>query len=168
MTVPATVARIRRRDRKVRLAEFGFPSYDAYLASGSWAATKEAFRRSDQPQDCFCGETDGLQLHHLTYDRVCEEAMEDLTWLCGRCHSLVHVLERRGDIGIDLKGLVDTERAKRYGRREPLEPTPGEVDREHKIVKGMLRDAAKHLPPARVQALLAAIRATIDASERIA
>lgn len=63
-----------------------------------------------------CGDTQ-IQLHHTTYERVGRELLTDLTPLCARCHALVHVLERRGDIGIDLDGLFDDQRAAGYRAR---------------------------------------------------
>lgn len=83
--------------------------------------------------ECPCGATTGLQLHHLTYDRVGgEESLDDLQPLCADCHRLAHVLERRKDIGLELTGLYDLERGSRNLRLrrqrelahalQPLEP----------------------------------------------
>lgn len=60
-----------------------------------------------------CGETQ-VQLHHLTYERIGDERLTDLRPLCIRCHALVHVLERRGEIRIDLDGLFSEHRAAGY------------------------------------------------------
>lgn len=95
----------------MRLKRLGYPDYGAYLRSPAWSAVKARYRASDLEQDCICGETDELHLHHLTYERVGEERVSDLTPLCRDCHSLVHVLERRGDLGLDPAPLSDKRRA---------------------------------------------------------
>jgi hypothetical protein len=100
--------------RNALLRTLGYENYGAYLRSACWKRTRAAYRASDLPQDCICGDPD-TQLHHLTYQRVGEERLSDLTPLCPSCHSLVHVLEWRGTLGIDLEGLTDAERAQ-HGR----------------------------------------------------
>ena len=92
---PATVARLR---------ELGYPSYQIYLKSSHWARIRSRYK-SSRSWVCLCGETDRLQLHHKTYERVGAEQLDDLQALCDRCHSLVHELERQGLIGIDLEGF---------------------------------------------------------------
>ena len=99
--------------RHLALQRLGFKDYAAYIRSSAWADVKRRYRASDLPQDCFCGETEGLQLHHLTYERVGREELTDLSPLCADCHSMIHVLERRGDLTLDLVGLVNKKRAER-------------------------------------------------------
>ena len=74
---------------------------------------RRRYRESDRPQNCICGETERLQLHHLTYERVGAERLDDLTPLCANCHAMIHELERRGEIGLDFTGFVDAKRAER-------------------------------------------------------
>jgi hypothetical protein len=74
---------------------------------------KAFYKASDRPQVCQCGSED-VDLHHLTYERIGAEEMEDLVALCRTCHQDVHVLEARGDIGLDLSGIESEERAARY------------------------------------------------------
>jgi len=105
--------RKRRRGRQVRLEALGFPDYPAYLRSSHWKAKRAEYRCSPNPQECICGETESLQLHHTTYERIGNEALTDLTPLCGSCHNMIHELERRGEIGLDFTGFVNEERAKR-------------------------------------------------------
>lgn len=104
---------IRQRSwaRQTRLRSLGFANYNAYLNSGTWRAVKARYRASGRPQACECGETD-VQLHHITYDRVGGTELDaDLIPLCNTCHHLVHALERRQEIGLDLQGLHDPARA---------------------------------------------------------
>jgi hypothetical protein len=99
--------------RNSKLRRLGYPSYVAYLNSPHWKRMRQRYRASDLPQVCVCGEEE-VHLHHTTYERVGDEDLGDLTPLCARCHNLVHVLERRGEIGIDLDGLTSEERAVAY------------------------------------------------------
>lgn len=108
-SVPAHV-RKRRAQRWNKLSALGFESYGDYLRSPHWQATKARYRASELPQDCICGEED-VHLHHMTYERVGMEKLGDLTPLCRNCHALVHVLEFRGEIGLDLEGFQDKDRA---------------------------------------------------------
>lgn len=102
--------RERRRKRLVRLRRLGFKSYAEYLRSPHWHVVRARYRASDLPQTCICGEPD-VHLHHMTYQRIGDERLTDLTPLCPQCHSLIHVLEFRGEIGLDLEGLFDAGRA---------------------------------------------------------
>lgn len=155
--------------RSVALRQLGYRDYDEYLRSPEWAEVKRRYRASDLPQDCFCGETEGLHLHHLTYERVGREQLDDLTPLCPRCHSMVHVLERRGDIALDLKGLVSERRAKRYQRNTPA---PGEsweeatadreVDRQRKSIERRIRAVVREAPAEVADRLLAGVTEIID------
>jgi 5-methylcytosine-specific restriction endonuclease McrA len=115
--VPLLPVRRGRPERASRLKRLGYSSYAEYLRSPHWQRTRHAYRQSDQPQDCICGETDHLQLHHMTYERVGAEEMADLTPLCGRCHAMIHTLEARGEIGLDFAGFVNDQRAKLYAQR---------------------------------------------------
>jgi hypothetical protein len=97
--------------RQMRLREVGYDSYDAYLKSAAWRDVKERYRASDLPQICMCGATE-VDLHHVTYDRVGREELEDFVPLCRACHTQAHILEQEGIIELDLKGFYyDAERA---------------------------------------------------------
>lgn len=106
--------RQRARARNIVLRRLGYKDYADYLRSPHWATIKAAYRASELPQTCQCGEAERLQLHHTTYERLGQERLEDLTPLCPECHTMIHVLERRGDIGLDMDGLESAERAKAY------------------------------------------------------
>lgn len=109
------VKRARIESREARLKELGHKDYNAYLSSAAWRSLKARYRASDLVQDCgLCSESDGLDMHHMTYERVGEEELSDLIPLCRNCHRMVHVLEERGEIGLDFSGLVDFQRAARY------------------------------------------------------
>lgn len=76
--------------------------YYAYLKSPAWQAKKRAcIERSKQnanSDNMFgvcerCGYRPWkpiLQVHHLTYERIFNEDLEDLILICPRCHKQLH------------------------------------------------------------------------------
>lgn len=106
--------RKRREQRHMALVGLGYDSYNEYLRSSHWAGLKVRFRASDQLQACVCGEEEGLQLHHKTYERVGNELLDDLVLLCRGCHEAVHTLERQGVMSLDTRELSSEERAVVY------------------------------------------------------
>ena len=141
-----TVARSESRDS--RLQALGFRDYDDYLGSAAWHRVKAHYRKLVIESCELCGGEDSLDLHHRTYERVGEEIPSDLAWLCRKCHTMVHVLERRGEMGLDFQGLSDEERAVKYAiddsaRRERINALPGHSahvkDRLRREVYGLER-----------------------------
>lgn len=99
--------------RNARLRRLGFEDYSDYISSETWKSIRYRYFASGCSWECPCGVTEHLQLHHLTYDRVGgEELLDDLQPLCGDCHRDAHVLERRGDIGLELTGLYNLEQGR--------------------------------------------------------
>lgn len=111
----------------------GYKSYASYLSSSHWQTTRQRYRASDLPQDCYCCGEHEVDLHHKTYENIGREPLTDLVPLCRRCHTLVHVLERRGEIGLDLAGLLDEARAL-VGKSHltELRKRRAEEDRQHR------------------------------------
>lgn len=101
---------VRSAARDARLQALGFADYSEYLRSPEWRGVKARYIASDLPQTCICGEIE-VDMHHLTYERVGQERITDLMPLCRTCHEMVHDLERRRKIGLDLAGLEDERRA---------------------------------------------------------
>ena len=64
--------------------------YRQYLQSARWRAKREQRKAIDKWACVKCGETYGLQVHHLTYERRGRERMSDLVTLCEDCHRRVH------------------------------------------------------------------------------
>jgi hypothetical protein len=104
--------------RAARLRALGFTDYDEYLRSPHWISLRYRYRgHPELRQSCICGASEGLLLHHRTYERLGEEELTYLLPLCPPCHAMLHELERRGDIpvGADPAELLSAERAERYG-----------------------------------------------------
>lgn len=155
MSVPAPHVRQRWRDRDRRLRELGFESYDAYLASPHWRSTKASFRASDLPQVCICGEVDNLDLHHKTYARLGCEHLEDLILLCRNCHRMVHVLDRRDEMGINLVGFADTKRAERYAPATEARAVAARADYSDEHLHRFARKLANRIKQAMITGQLA-------------
>lgn len=64
--------------------------YQTYMESEAWVATRHCYRQSNRPQRCLgCGHR-RTHLHHLTYEHLGEEHLEDLVPLCEVHHIEVH------------------------------------------------------------------------------
>lgn len=64
-------------------------SYSEYINGPAWAAKKRQFK-SQRELLCECCKDDRkLDVHHLTYERLYNEAMGDLMLLCRKCHEAV-------------------------------------------------------------------------------
>ena len=69
--------------------------YDEYLKSPEWLRRRERRLFNDGYRCMMCGSAKNLNVHHITYDHVYNEPMEDLVTLCNRCHSIIHSDEER-------------------------------------------------------------------------
>jgi len=68
-------------------------SYQDYLNSNWWRETRKKRLEIDNHQCCLCGSERYLHVHHLTYERLGKEDVDnDLMTLCEDCHHLVHEL----------------------------------------------------------------------------
>lgn len=70
--------------------------YNAYLDSPEWAALRQRVIARDGGRCRACG-APGDHVHHLTYQRVTEENLDDLVLLCAPCHAEQHNPEAPSD-----------------------------------------------------------------------
>lgn len=69
---------------------FWLNTYTKHMASKAWAE-KRAHIFHLRGRACErCGSTDDLEVHHKTYDRLGNEADDDLCVLCEECHEKEH------------------------------------------------------------------------------
>lgn len=74
-----------------RLAQLRAMSYADYLHTPEWRRTRAAaILRAGGCCSLDVTHTDGLEVHHRTYERLGEELASDLTVLCKVCHRLHH------------------------------------------------------------------------------
>ncbi|KKL98508.1 hypothetical protein LCGC14_1823690 [marine sediment metagenome] len=64
-------------------------SYKAYLSSTEWQEKRELVLKRDKCCQ-HCNSTDNLLVHHITYEHIFHEHMEDLITLCKKCHFKEH------------------------------------------------------------------------------
>jgi len=64
--------------------------YNKYLRSPEWKAKKLLVLERDNYKCQQCGYTNNLHVHHLTYENVTNEQLDDLVTLCKRCHRSEH------------------------------------------------------------------------------
>lgn len=121
MTAREYPARVRARieSRDAALINLGYRDYDHYLHSPEWQAIRVRHRTKYGEACGLCEIAKGRrQLHHMTYERVGQEELHDLVLLCAKCHRMIHILEQRGDIGLDFAGLADFKRAAKYATEQ--------------------------------------------------
>lgn len=71
--------------------------YKNYLRSPDWnVRRREALVRAGRRCQ-ICSSHRSLEVHHNTYDRLFDEALEDLVVLCETCHEMFHELGQLGE-----------------------------------------------------------------------
>lgn len=91
----------------------GFATYGDYLRSRHWRSLKASYR-ANRLWVCVCGAKDDLELHHLSYDNLGDETLDELSPLCTPCHATVH---EGGEL--DPNALERLIRASRYSESRP-------------------------------------------------
>lgn len=72
--------------------------YEQYLASVSWADKRDERLRLSRGMCESCGANRKIQVHHLTYERIFKEEMDDLMCLCEQCHNELEKLIHEGAV----------------------------------------------------------------------
>ncbi len=78
---------------RIRLLETLEVRYSDYIRSRSWKEKRNEFLASNLFEDCCaaCREKkESYNVHHMTYERLGAEQLEDLVALCARCHNDLH------------------------------------------------------------------------------
>jgi len=73
-------------------------NYYEYIMSDAWRRKRKAYWASNLRKDCFvcgCKRQAGFHLHHLTYERLGNERLEDLVPVCEPCHVMIHNNEKK-------------------------------------------------------------------------
>lgn len=68
--------------------------YINYLQSQRWRTLARAVKLRAKGKCEICRRADGVECAHLTYDRIFNEPLSDLLWLCRRCHRDLDQTER--------------------------------------------------------------------------
>ena len=64
--------------------------YREYLKSDHWKNFRIEYYKANERKCIECGSTNDLNLHHLTYERLGREKLEDVVCLCNTCHFKLH------------------------------------------------------------------------------
>lgn len=67
--------------------------YREYLLSPEWREKRTLVLQRDNNFCHACKEQSAEQVHHLTYDNLFNEPLEDLQALCCKCHDKIHSLD---------------------------------------------------------------------------
>lgn len=67
-----------------------FAKYTEYLSSNAWALKRKEVLFRDENLCQICKEKPAEQVHHKTYVRLYDEALEDLISVCKICHDEIH------------------------------------------------------------------------------
>lgn len=72
--------------------------YEAYLLSPEWKAKREQRLTISNHSCSACTASRNVHVHHLTYERIFNENMEDLLPLCEEHHNRIELLIRSGEM----------------------------------------------------------------------
>ena len=64
--------------------------YRLYLNSEAWQKKRKAVLRRDGYKCQMCGAVMNLDVHHVSYENLCNEKLSDLVTLCRECHKKLH------------------------------------------------------------------------------
>ena len=82
------------RKRNELVVGLGFKNYQQYLKSRHWWSLRyEVYKERDHRCER-CGREKNLQVHHIIYDHIGKEPLEDLEIICSGCHKRHHKNER--------------------------------------------------------------------------
>jgi hypothetical protein len=108
---------------------YEFDSLSAYETSALWGLTRERYRLSDRAWACMVCGSEQVQLHHLSYERIGREPLDDLVPLCQHHHYEVEkrirawpALTRREATVAYLAACL--ERSERHHARPPRRLNP--------------------------------------------
>lgn len=85
--------------------------YQDYMQTAAWREKRSERLEMDGYCCALCGDKNDLEVHHLTYDRLGNESMEDLITVCHSCHEMLH--GRKWNSG-NKKSVVETDTATQW------------------------------------------------------
>lgn len=100
-------------------------NYYQYIQSEEWRLKKEKFKASRLWRDgrCYvcCNKGIEVHIHHITYENLGNEKLNDLRILCAVCHAAVHETKSLRNKRMKQKWAAHASRMKLWGlRRFPL------------------------------------------------
>ena len=104
--------------RQIRCADTGeeVKNYRDYLRTKHWKNIKKMYNKMYKYECSCCGSNKtGLHLHHITYDRVGNEEIDDLVYLCKECHNKIHSIITETKDSSVLQELKKKRKARKRG-----------------------------------------------------
>lgn len=89
-------------------------SYAEYLKTDHWLDFRDAMLHGKDCRCQHCETTEGLQIHHLTYDYLGRERPSDVLVLCGDCHRTWHE-NHKERLSTPTTELIWAGRMRRFG-----------------------------------------------------
>ena len=89
-----------REQTEQQYGRYGYDGYYDYIRSAEWQEKRMQRLMMDGFRCKLCGSGINLQVHHISYDNMCQDAeIDDLVTLCKTCHEKVHStdLERKAN-----------------------------------------------------------------------
>lgn len=78
------------------LARFRAMPYEQYLRTVHWSCVRHRALKAAEWRCQECGARYGLEVHHLHYDTIGRETLDDVAVLCEECHEAKHPERRHG------------------------------------------------------------------------
>ena len=103
----------KKKQRNQKAKRLYAKDYSKYIKSKKWYK-KRAKYIGKFGFGCYCCKEKAKHLHHISYDRLGYERMEDLCPLCVECHETVHIMvmnneSKLKDAHEDLKQILCLE-----------------------------------------------------------
>lgn len=107
------------------MAVKNFTDYDEYIHSEAWSKKRQERLRIDGFKCQRCGATEKLEVHHVTYNTLGNENMNDLITLCELCHTKIHAVDslswclkhkRYPNKGVEIWAKKKMRRGKKSGK----------------------------------------------------
>lgn len=127
-----------------------------YMASREWYAKRNAVIERGGGNCERCRRLPGVHVHHLTYERMGCERLDDLQLLCNPCHEFLHAKR-----DVDPKLEVEVERAR---EERPLE----DRDHFHGILAAMFLDPTSEVRKLMNERMELTMNDWADSSPRLA
>lgn len=115
-------------ERTMKARELGHQTYEEYLRSSHWKGKRKEYRQSGRPCVCAVCQSPTVQFHHVTYERLGSELLDDLVPVCEYHHSRIHAVLKAEDRPLSdtpavierLKLMGDKDRTGEWGRVQKI------------------------------------------------
>lgn len=79
----------------IKFTNTTFYKYNIYLQSYEWKILREEVLNRDNHRCQYCNQAKATEIHHLTYEHLGNELLNELISYCSACHLKVHRITRK-------------------------------------------------------------------------